>query len=88
MNQYLAYMAAFCTTFAFVPQVLLIWKTKNTDSISLGMYTIFTTGVGLWFIYGLLTFQVPLILANAATFLLALSILAMKLSNLKKEKRN
>jgi MtN3 and saliva related transmembrane protein len=85
MLDYISYLAAFCTTFAFVPQALLIWKTKNTSSISLGMYSIFTTGAGLWFFYGMLTSQMALILANLITFLLALSILIMKILNSRKE---
>lgn len=87
MVEYLAYLAAFCTTFAFVPQALLIWRTKNTASISLGMYSIFTSGVGFWFIYGVITAQPPLIAANAVTFLLAFGILCMKLANFKKDKK-
>jgi MtN3 and saliva related transmembrane protein len=43
------------------------------------MYSLFTAGVGLWLIYGLIIEKWPLILANALTFALALSILLLKL---------
>jgi MtN3 and saliva related transmembrane protein len=43
------------------------------------MYSLFTIGVGLWLIYGLVIEKWPLIMANALTFALALSILVLKL---------
>ena len=43
------------------------------------MYSLFTVGVGLWLVYGLIIEKWPLILANAMTFALAFSILMLKL---------
>jgi len=43
------------------------------------MYSLFTSGVGLWLVYGLIIEKWPLILANALTFILALSILILKI---------
>lgn len=74
----IGYTAAILTTLAFVPQVLHTWRTRSVDDVSLSMYLAFTTGVGLWLIYGALENSWPLILANSLTFALALSILAMK----------
>ena len=48
----LGYIAAFCTTSSFLPQAILTIRTKDTESLSLGMYSLFTTGVILWLIYG------------------------------------
>lgn len=76
----LGYCAAFLTTIAFLPQVIRSWKTRDLSGISLGMYSLFTSGVGLWLIYGLIIEKWPLILANAITFLLSLSILMLKVS--------
>ncbi len=80
----IGYCAAFLTTIAFVPQALQSWRTKDLSGISLGMYSLFTAGVGLWLVYGLIIEKWPLILANALTFALALSILFLKLSNISK----
>ncbi len=74
----LGFLAAVCTTIAFVPQVWLTWKTRNTAGISLGMYAIFTSGVALWLIYGWMIGSWPVIFANFVTLLLSLSILLMK----------
>ncbi len=80
----IGYCAAFLTTIAFVPQALQSWRTKDLSGISLGMYSLFTAGVGLWLVYGLIIEKWPLILANTLTFALALSILFLKLSNISK----
>ncbi len=74
------YSAALLTTIAFVPQAWLTWRKKKTDEISLGMYALFTTGVALWFAYGLLMMAWPIIIANGITLVLALAILVMKLT--------
>ena len=73
------YCAAFLTTIAFIPQAIKSWRTRDLSGVSVGMYGLFTIGVGLWLIYGLIIEKWPLILANALTFVLALSILVLKL---------
>ena len=75
----IGYAAAFLTTIAFVPQAWLTWRKKRTDEISLGMYSLFTAGVALWLVYGIVTGAWPIIVANAITLVLALAILVMKL---------
>jgi MtN3 and saliva related transmembrane protein len=75
----IGYCAAFLTTIAFLPQAIRSWRSRDLSGISLGMYALFTFGVGLWLIYGLIIERWPLILANAMTFALALSILILKL---------
>lgn len=72
-------VAALLTTIAFVPQVIHSFKTRDLSGVSLPMYTIFTTGVGLWLVYGFLKQDWPLILANAVTFCLAGLVLILKL---------
>ena len=80
----IGYCAAFLTTIAFLPQAIQSWRTRDLSGISLGMYFLFTVGVGLWLIYGLIIEKWPLILANALTFALALSILLLKLRHTSK----
>ena len=71
--------AATLTTAAFVPQALHIIRYKDTRAISLHMYVAFATGVALWFVFGLLIGNLPIIISNAITLGLALAIIAMKL---------
>jgi len=68
-------VAGFCTTFAFVPQLLKIRKQGGRD-LSYGMLVFYLTGVLLWLGYGLFLHSPSVILANAATsFLIILAIL-------------
>jgi MtN3 and saliva related transmembrane protein len=73
------YLAAFLTTISFIPQVIQVWRSKHTKDISLGMYSIFTLGIVVWFIYGILLDSWPIIIANSITIVLAGSVLTMKL---------
>lgn len=71
--------AAFLTTLAFLPQVLHTIRTRSTHDISLRMYSLFTLGVFLWLIYGLILRDIPIIGANAVTLLLSGTVLVLKL---------
>jgi MtN3 and saliva related transmembrane protein len=79
MTTAIGLLAALLTTAAFLPQVLHTLATRDTRGISLRMYVIFVVGVLLWLIYGVLTGDLPLILANGVTLLLAGAILYLKL---------
>tara|TARA_B100000787_G_scaffold69474_1_gene51061 strand:+ start:62 stop:325 length:264 start_codon:yes stop_codon:yes gene_type:complete len=76
---YVGFFAAFCTTIAFVPQAIKVYKSKSTKDISLYMFLIFTLGVLSWLIYGFIISNLPVILANALTLALSLFILIYKL---------
>jgi MtN3 and saliva related transmembrane protein len=72
-------VAALFTTISLLPQLLKVYKTKSTKDISTGMFTLFGGGVLLWFIYGLLVNDFPIIIANSLAFVQALVILGFKL---------
>jgi MtN3 and saliva related transmembrane protein len=78
-SELIGYMAATLTTVSFVPQALHSFKTKDVSGISLGMYSIFTLGIALWLVYGLLISAWPIVIANVITLALASLILALKL---------
>ena len=71
--------AACLTTASFIPQAWHTFRTRDVSGISLGMYSLFTVGVTLWLVYGILLVAWPIIIANAITTTLALMILLMKL---------
>ena len=77
--KYIGFFAAFCTTFAFLPQAIKVYKSKSTKDISLYMFLIFTIGVLSWLVYGLIINDWPVILANAVTLVLSFFILIYKL---------
>ena len=79
MTEAIGVVAAVLTTISFVPQVWHSFKTRDVSGVSLGMYSVFTVGISLWLVYGVLLRAWPLILANGITLALALAILLMKL---------
>jgi len=71
--------AAVCTTAAFVPQVVRVVRLRRADEISLGTFSLFAVGTLVWTVFGVLLSAWPIILANAITFVLAMTIVALKL---------
>lgn len=72
-------IAATLTTLSFVPQAVKTIRSRDTSGISSWMYIAFTFGVAFWFGYGLLLHSWPMIVSNAITFVLAMTILVLKL---------
>ncbi len=75
----IGYLAAFGTTFSFLPQAIKTIQTKNTSGISLYMYALFTLGTLFWLVYGVMINSWPVSIANAITFVFASIILVYKL---------
>jgi len=80
---YAGYAAAACTTGAYIPQVLRVWRTHSTQDISLKMFMVLVTGLTLWLTYGLWIWkgEIPLIAANSITLVLASTILYFKIKH-------
>ena len=74
----LGYLAASLTTVSFFPQAIKTVRSGDTSAISLRMYALFTLGISCWGVYGLLTADGPLIVANAITLVPAGLILERK----------
>jgi MtN3 and saliva related transmembrane protein len=72
-------IAAALTTSALFPQLIQVWKTKSTNDISTGMFTLTSTGVFVWFIYGVFVDNFPIIIANSLAFIQAITILFLKI---------
>ncbi|MEM9937480.1 MAG: SemiSWEET transporter [Pseudomonadota bacterium] len=79
MHDVIGLIAAILTTASFVPQAIMVVRTRDTAGISLVMYIMFTIGVAGWTSYGLMIGSVPVIAANVVTLVLATIILVMKL---------
>ncbi len=74
-NEIIGLIAAVCTTLAFIPQVIKVWKTKQTMDLSLRMYSIMFIGILLWLVYGIRIDSLSIILANVVTAILVGTIL-------------
>jgi MtN3 and saliva related transmembrane protein len=75
----IGFVAALLTTTAFVPQLLRVIKLRSARDISLGTFLMFSVGVLLWFVYGILIGSKPVMVSNGLTLLLSVSILILKL---------
>ena len=76
-------IAAVFTTSSFFPQVIKIWKTKQTKDISTTMYIAMIIGTFFWLTYGVLINSLAIIVANIVSGLLVLFVLIFKLVNRK-----
>jgi MtN3 and saliva related transmembrane protein len=75
----IGFAAAFCTTAAFVPQLVRVLRLRSAREISLPTFLLFSVGVFLWLVYGIYTNSRPVIASNIVTLALSLSILYFKL---------
>ncbi|MBW2301993.1 MAG: SemiSWEET transporter [Deltaproteobacteria bacterium] len=71
--------AGILCTLSFLPQVVKIFRTKQTKDLSLITFSMLSMGVFLWLIYGILIKEFPVIAANSVTLILALLIVIMKI---------
>ena len=78
-NTIIGLVAAICTTIAFFPQILLVYRTRQTRDLSLPTFILLTTGIFLWLVYGILLGSLPIILANSITLIGCFYILIMKI---------
>ena len=81
----IGFVAALLTTYAFVPQVVKIWKSKSSKGVSVSMYLVLLLGVFLWGVYGYLIDSMSIMIANTVTGLLQLMILILILMNKNKD---
>lgn len=84
---FIGYFAAFLTSASFLPQAIMVIKTRNTKALSLTMYSMFTLGVALWMVYGLVSQDWPLVISNAITLIFAVIILSIIISNMIQARR-
>ena len=75
----LGLIAATLTTLSFIPQVVKIWRMKETRDISLSMFVMLAVGIVLWTIYGFIIQDLPVILANCVSFILTAIIIFFKI---------
>jgi MtN3 and saliva related transmembrane protein len=75
-------VAAFCTTISYIPQIGKIWRTGETQDISLKMFLVLAGGIALWVVYGLMQGDAVIILANSVSLMFLCTILFFKLRNM------
>lgn len=83
----IGYLAGCCSAIALFPQAWKVIKTGDTHSISVGMYAIMTLGIFLWFTYGVLIPDLPMIIANGICLIPSIYILYITIRNLQRTKK-
>jgi MtN3 and saliva related transmembrane protein len=73
------FAAAFCTTAAYVPQLLRVVHLRSARELSYHMLLMLSLGLALWLLYGIWVHSGPVIASNCVTLTLSLSILALKI---------
>jgi MtN3 and saliva related transmembrane protein len=76
---WLGLAAGFLTSIAVIPQVVRTWRIKHARDISIWQPLLLLVGMLLWFCYGLLLGDTPLIAANAFSISCYLLLLGMKI---------
>ncbi|MCC6275049.1 MAG: SemiSWEET transporter [Leptospiraceae bacterium] len=79
LDTIIGYLAGLLTTIAFIPQMLRVILTKQTNDISRNMYLVFILGILLWLAYGIMRSETPIIIPNIFTLIFATIILIYKL---------
>ncbi|MFH1648019.1 MAG: SemiSWEET transporter [Chloroflexota bacterium] len=79
MIEYVGYAAGFLTTFAFLPQILRVYRLKSAREISVLFNSGILLGVTLWLIYGIILGLVPMIVWNSTGIVLTGLLLLSKL---------
>jgi MtN3 and saliva related transmembrane protein len=78
-GNHIGLVAAALTTSAFLPQLIKVWLSKSAKDVSLAMFLVFTLGIALWLVYGLIRNDMVIVVANVITFSLSLAILVLKI---------
>ncbi len=68
--QNLGLVAGVLTTAAWLPQIARTWRSRSADDLSWPYLLVFSSGVALWLVYGVLSGDVPVLAANAVTIVL------------------
>lgn len=74
-------LAAIVSTINQLPQAWKTIRSKDTHSLSLGMYSMVWIATSLWLTYGILLKDAPLMLSNSISIIPISYILWMKLHN-------
>jgi len=71
-------LAGLLTTWSLLPQVIRILKRKETKDLSSYTYEMLCAGIALWLVYGIMIKDLPIILANTVSLILASTVLVFK----------
>ncbi|UZT97239.1 SemiSWEET transporter [Chryseobacterium fluminis] len=71
----LGIVAGILTSVSMIPQLIKVLKDKNVNDLSWVMLLVLITGVSLWVWYGVVKDEWPIILSNAFSVMVNISLL-------------
>ncbi len=77
--QLIGMIAGILTSMSLMPQLIKTFKTKTAEEISLVMLFTLMLGIALWIYYGILRKDLPIIITNAFSFLLNVTLIGLRL---------
>ncbi len=80
-------LAATLSTATLMPQTFRVLRTRDTRSISLATFAIVCLSTTTWGIYGVMIASWPIIVTNALTFPMGAIILALKIRQIRADRR-
>ncbi len=75
METIIGIAAGILTSISMLPQLIKILKEKDVENISPYMITILLSGVSLWVVYGVMLDEWPIILSNAFSVFVNVTLL-------------
>jgi MtN3 and saliva related transmembrane protein len=75
----LGYISGVLTTFAGVPQVIKLFKSKSTQDLSYISLSMTVSGLCTWTVYGFLRRDSPMIIFNLLAFVIYGGMLSLKI---------
>jgi MtN3 and saliva related transmembrane protein len=81
----LGLFAGMLTTVGFVPQIVKGYRTKRMNDVSLTMPMLLSMGMTLWFCYGVILGDIPIMLWNLIALGLNISVVFLIIRYRKKE---
>ena len=77
--EFIGYIAAIFTTFAFLPQLIKAWRIGSVKELSLCMFVMMYVGAILWLFYGIFKQCFPMIISNGIALVIYSGLLFMKI---------
>lgn len=81
----LGLLAGMLTTVGFIPQIAKGYRTKRMNDVSLTMPVLLSMGMALWFVYGVILGDIPIMLWNLIALGLNIMVIFLILTYRRKQ---
>lgn len=75
----IGYAAGALTVASYAPQAVRVWRTRQVNDLSYGMFALLILACSLWVLFGILLTSWPIIITNTLAGLLNVAIFVAKI---------